>query len=54
MLDTSELLEEFGQPGNQRPGCGFPVAHLLVLFHAGTGLLRECPRWLLRGLIPRA
>jgi hypothetical protein len=41
MPDTPELQEEFGQPGNQRPGCGFPVAHLLVLFHAGTGLLRE-------------
>jgi hypothetical protein len=41
MPDTPELQREFGQPGNQRPGCGFPVAHLMVLFHAGTGLLRE-------------
>ena len=41
MPDTSELQRHFGQPGNQSPGCGFPVAHLLVLFHAGTGLLRE-------------
>jgi len=41
MPDTPELQRHFGQPGNQRPGCGFPVAHLLVLFHAGTGLLRE-------------
>jgi Transposase DDE domain len=41
MPDTPELQKEFGQPGNQRPGCGFPVAHLMVLFHAGTGLLRE-------------
>jgi hypothetical protein len=39
--DTPELQNHFGQPGNQLPGCGFPVAHLLVLFHAGTGLLRE-------------
>src|SRR5262249_31158300 len=31
----------FGRPGNQRKGCGFPVAHLLALFHAGTGLLLE-------------
>jgi Transposase DDE domain len=23
----------------QRPGCGFPLAHLLGLFHAGTGVL---------------
>jgi Transposase DDE domain len=41
MSDTPELQKEFGQPGNQRPGCGFPVAHLMFLFHAGTGLLRE-------------
>ena len=41
MPDTPELQRHFGQPGNQRPGCGFPVAHLMVLFHAGTGLLRE-------------
>ncbi len=41
MPDTPELQRHFGQPGNQQPGCGFPVAHLLVLFHAGTGLLRE-------------
>ena len=41
MPDTPELQRYFGQPGNQRPGCGFPVAHLLVLFHAGTGLIRE-------------
>jgi len=39
MPDTPELQREFGQPGNQRPGCGFPVAHLLTLFHAGTGFL---------------
>ncbi len=41
MPDTPELQKEFGQPGNQRPGCGFPVAHLMVLIHAGTGMLRE-------------
>jgi hypothetical protein len=41
MPDTPELQRHFGQPGNQRPGCGFPVAHLVVLFHAATGLLRE-------------
>jgi hypothetical protein len=39
MPDTPELQKEFGQPGGQRPGCGFPVAHLLTLFHAGTGFL---------------
>lgn len=35
------MQQEFGQPGNQRPGCGFPVAHLLTLFHAGTGMLQK-------------
>jgi DDE family transposase len=39
MPDTPELQKEFGQPGGQRPGCGFPVAHLLALFHASTGFL---------------
>ena len=29
------------QPAEQQPGCGFPVAHLLALFHAGTGLLTQ-------------
>jgi Transposase DDE domain len=41
MPDTPALQARFGQPGNQRKGCGFPVAHLLALFHAGTGLLLE-------------
>src|SRR3954447_26115678 len=39
MPDVPELREHFGQPGVQRPGCGFPVAHLLALFHVGTGML---------------
>jgi len=41
MPDTPALQQQFGQPGNQRPGCGFPVAHLLTLFHAGTGFLLQ-------------
>lgn len=41
MPDTPELQEYFGQPHGQRPGCGFPVAHLLALFHAGTGFRLE-------------
>jgi len=41
MPDTRELREHFGQPSNQAPGCGFPVAHLLALFHAGTGMILE-------------
>jgi hypothetical protein len=39
MPDTPALQEAFGQSTAQRPGCGFPVAHLLGLFHAGTGVL---------------
>jgi len=39
MPDTPALQEHFGQPGAQAKGCGFPVAHVLALFHAGTGLL---------------
>jgi Transposase DDE domain len=41
MPDTPELQRHFGQPGNQAPGCGFPVATILALFHAGTGLLLD-------------
>ncbi len=39
MPDTPELQKAFGQPGGQSPGCGFPVAHLMTLFHASTGML---------------
>jgi hypothetical protein len=39
MPDTPALQDTFGQPTEQRPGCGFPVARLLGLFHAGTGPL---------------
>ena len=39
MPDTPELQAHFGQPSNQAKGCGFPVAHILAMFHAGTGLL---------------
>jgi Transposase DDE domain len=41
MPDTPALQDHFGQPGNQAKGCGFPVARILALFHAGTGLLLE-------------
>jgi hypothetical protein len=41
MPDTPALQDAFGQPTEQRPGCGFPVARLLGLFHAGTGVLPE-------------
>jgi len=39
MPDTPELQKAFGQPPMQRVGCGFPVAHLLAMFHVGTGML---------------
>jgi hypothetical protein len=39
MPDTPELQHHFGQPGQQRHGCGFPQAHLLAMFDAATGLL---------------
>jgi hypothetical protein len=39
MPDTPALRKAFGLPTGPKEGCGFPVAHLLVLFHAQTGLL---------------
>jgi hypothetical protein len=39
MPDTPVLQSALGQSTAQRPGCGFPVAHLLGLFPAGTGVL---------------
>lgn len=39
MPDTPELQSAFGQPGGQRPGCGFPVAKFLALFDLATGML---------------
>jgi len=39
MPDTVELQNHFGQPGQQRRGCGFPQAHLLAMFDATTGLV---------------
>ena len=41
MPDTADLQAHFGQPAAQAKGCGFPVAHMLALFHAGTGLLLQ-------------
>ncbi len=39
MPDTPELQKAYGQPGAQKPGCGFPVMHLLALFDAAGGFL---------------
>jgi Transposase DDE domain len=41
MPATPALHAHFGQPGGQQSGCGFPVAHLMALFHAGTGRVLE-------------
>jgi hypothetical protein len=41
MPDRPALQRAFGQPTNQATGCGFPVARVLALFHAGTGLLQR-------------
>ena len=52
MPDTPVVQEEFGQPSEPRPGCGFPVVRLLALCHAGTGLLTQLVRapWLTHDL----
>jgi hypothetical protein len=41
MPDTPELQAAFGQPSGQQPGCGFPIAHLLVSFDARTGMVLD-------------
>lgn len=41
MPDTPALQAHFGQSGQQKPGCGFPVAHMLAMFDARTGFLYD-------------
>jgi hypothetical protein len=41
MPDTPQLQSHFGQPGQQKPGCGFPTAHWLALLHVGTGMITK-------------
>jgi len=41
MPDTPVLQAFFGQPGGQKPGCGFPVAHWLAMMHMGTGMITK-------------
>ena len=41
MPDTPALQKQFGQPSNQAPGCGFPLAHLMVLCDAAEGYLLQ-------------
>ena len=40
MPDTPALQEHCGQSSTQLPGCGCPIAHLLALLHAGTGMVQ--------------
>jgi hypothetical protein len=39
--DTTASRWAFGQPPNQKPGCGFPVPKVLALFDAFTGMVLE-------------
>jgi hypothetical protein len=39
--DTPASQRAFGQPPNQRPGCGFPVPKVLALFDAFSGMVLE-------------
>ncbi len=39
--DTPASQKAFGQPGEQKPGCGFPVPKVIGLFDAAPGLIRE-------------
>ena len=39
--DTPALQKAFGQPGGQKAGCGFPVAHLLAMFDVTTGMILD-------------
>ena len=41
MPDTPALRRRFGQPAGQKPGCGAPLAHLLVLFEHASGRLLD-------------
>lgn len=41
MPDTPALRRRFGLPPGQKPGCGFPVAHLLLLFDAASGAVLD-------------
>lgn len=47
MPDTPGLQRAFGQPGNAKAGCGFPVMHVLWVFDAATGLIVDyvTARW---------
>lgn len=48
MPDTPPLQSHFGQPTGQKLGCGFPVAHWLVLMHMETGMITKMLASLMR------
>lgn len=39
--DTAELRRAFGKPSRMNEGCGFPVAHLMMLMDAATGFVGD-------------
>jgi Transposase DDE domain len=39
MPDTPDLRRHFGEVPGQKPGCGFPIAHLLLVFNLLSGVL---------------
>ena len=41
MPDVAALVAFFGLGSGQKPGCGFPVGHMVALFDAATGLLLD-------------
>lgn len=41
MPDTPQLMKRFGSPSGQKPGCGFPGSHLMILCDLATGLIRH-------------
>ncbi|QEG22785.1 IS4 family transposase [Mariniblastus fucicola] len=41
MADTAENQKEYPQVGAQKPGCGFPIIRVLVLFALSTGVVLE-------------
>lgn len=41
MPDTKDLQNAFGQSGAQKKGCGFPIAQMLLMTDAATGLIMD-------------
>lgn len=41
MADTLENQQEYPQPFNQKPGCGFPIARMIGIFSLATGAINH-------------